>query len=188
MTPHLGQKLTLFLKQTDTGVYQDTIVVAQVPGAIFDVASFKIKPGLSYNIDFYADHNMNGVYNSPPADHAWRIPLNNVLGDTLVNFAHNTNFTDIFNVTSSQIFVDNSDNIRLYPNPASQFIQLMVPRNYVAIQSVKVYSITGTMIDQKAFPGSAEYFRYDISQFKKGVYFMEINAGSRKDVLKFIKQ
>ena len=188
MTPHLGQKLTLFLKQVDTGVYQDTIVLASVSAATFDMISYNIMPGKSYNIDFYTDHNKNGIYDAPPADHAWRIPLNNVMGDTIVNFAHNTNFFDIFNTTSSQIFVDNSENIRLYPNPASQFIQLMVPRNYAAIRSLKVYSITGAVIDQKAFIGNAESYKYDISRFKSGIYFMEINAGTKKDVLKFLKQ
>jgi len=188
MTPHLGQKLTLFLKQIDNATYRDTVVVSQVPGAIFDINSFKIKPGISYNIDFYADHNKNGVYNTPPTDHAWRLPLTNVKGDTIVNFAHNTTFTDIFNTTSNETLANTDDLFTLYPNPASQFIELKVPHDYAAISSVKVYSITGATISQKTFSGNEESLKYDISQFKNGIYFVEISAGNQRNVLKFIKQ
>jgi hypothetical protein len=188
MTPHIGEKITLFLKQTDTGIYRDTVIVPQVAGATFDINSYKIKPGISYNIDFYADHNKNGSYNAPPTDHAWRIPLNAVKGDTIVNFVHNTTFTDIFSTTSSEDLTANSKTIRLYPNPASQYIQVQVTPDYSAIISARVYSVTGSIVDEKAFSGNQESLRYDISQFKKGIYFMEISSGNQRNVLKFIKQ
>ncbi len=188
MTPHLGQKLTLYLKQTDNGIYRDTVIVPQIAGATFDINSFKIKPGISYNIDFYADHNKNGVYNSPPTDHAWRLPLTNVKGDSIVNFVHNTTFTDIFPVTSSENLASTSKEIRLFPNPASQYVQVLIPQDYSTINLVKVYSITGSIVEEKALSGNEESLRYDISQFKKGIYLMEINAGNQKKVLKFIKQ
>lgn len=188
MTPHIGEKIILFLKQTDTGIYRDTVIVPQVAGATFDINSYKIKPGISYNIDFYADHNKNGSYNAPPTDHAWRIPLNAVKGDTIVNFVHNTTFTDIFSTTSSEDLAANSKTIRLYPNPASQYIQVQVTPDYSAIISAKVYSVTGSIVDEKVFSGNQESLRYDISQFKKGIYFMEISSGNQRNVLKFIKQ
>lgn len=187
MTPHIGQKLTLFLKQKDTGIYQDTIIVPSVAGATFDISSWKIKPGLSYNIDFYADHNKNGVYNAPPADHAWRIALNTVKSDSIINFVHNTSFTDIFSITSVES-PQASKQISLYPNPAGQYIELQIPRGYESISSLKVYSMAGSLVDQKVLSGNGEDLRYDVSTFKSGVYFMEINSVSRKDVLKFIKR
>lgn len=188
MTPHLNQKVTLFLRQIDNGIYRDTVVIPLVAGATFDIKSFKIKPGISYNIDFYADHNKNGVYNTPPVDHAWRLPLNTVKSDTIINFVHNTSFTDIFAVTSNETLTNTDDLITLYPNPASQYIELKVPHDYAAISSVKVYSITGATISQKAFSGNEESLKYDISQFKNGIYFMEISAKNHRNTLKFIKQ
>lgn len=188
MTPHVGEKITLFLMQTDNVIYRDTVVVSQVATATFDINSFKIKPGVSYNIDFYADHNKNGTYDAPPTDHAWRLPLNNVKGDTIVNFAHNTTFTDIFSVTSTENLTGISTNIYLYPNPASEYIEIIVPTGYAEINSVKVYSITGAIIDENAFSGNNETRRYDISQLNNGIYFMEINTGNNRNVLKFIKQ
>ena len=188
MTPHLTQKLTLFLKELSSGLYKDTIVVPSVASATFDISSWKIKPGLSYNIDFYADHNKNGVYNAPPTDHAWRLPLNTVKSDTIINFVHNTTFTDIFSITSIESLAKASGKITLYPNPATQFIELKVPRDYTAVRSLKIYSITGSLIDQKVLSGNSDDLRYDISRYKNGVYFIEVNTSSHKDVLKFLKQ
>jgi hypothetical protein len=188
MTPHVGEKLTLYLNQPSTNAYLDTIVVNPVTGATFDISSYEIKPGSSYHIDFYADHNKNGVYDAPAADHAWRIALDNVAGDTIVNFAHNTNFTDIFATTSAKNLSDGTDRIRLYPNPARQNIYLDIPQNYAMVRSIKVFSITGNLVEEKAVQSSAKSLQYDVSQFNKGVYFMEINSESKKDVLKFIKQ
>ena len=83
---------------------------------------------------------------------------------------------------------NNLDNILLFPNPASQFVGLKIPRNYSPIRSLKVYNITGALIEQKAFPGTDETLRFDISRYNNGVYLMEINSENRKDVLKFLKQ
>ncbi|MDP2890978.1 MAG: plastocyanin/azurin family copper-binding protein [Bacteroidota bacterium] len=187
MTPHVGQKLTLFVRD-NMGIDLDNVVVPSVAGPNFDVLSWVIKPGMSYNLDFYADHNKNGVYNAPPADHAWRLPLTNVKSDTIVSFVHNTFFTDIFLPTKVENLTGNLDNIRLYPNPASNYIELKLPVNYEKVSSLKVYSIAGTLIHQKVFSGNAEYLRYDLSNFRSGIYFMEINAGSKRDILKFMKQ
>lgn len=186
MTPHLGEKLTLFLVWADTGFYQDTLVVPSVSAATFDINSYEIIPGFRYSINFYADHNKNGVYDSPPTDHAWHIFLDNVEGDTIVNFAHNTNFTDILPTTSVPEM--NTQKLRLYPNPATLYTELLLPSNYSSVRSLKVYSITGSVVDAKIISENTRQIHYDLSRFKSGVYFMEINSGNRKDVLKFIKQ
>lgn len=90
--------------------------------------------------------------------------------------------------TSSQSLADNSGRITLYPNPASDYVQLSVPSGYSAIQSLRVLSITGSLIDQKILSGNNDGIRYDVSSYKSGVYFMEINAGIKKEVLKFVRQ
>lgn len=187
MTPHLNEMLTLYLVQKDNVAYVDTVMMESVATTEFDVVSYKIKSGMSYNIDFYADHNKNGVYDAPPADHAWRIVLDNVKGDTLVNFAHNTNFTDIFSTTLVPGINYGSDKITFYPNPASDYINLKVPENY-NISAVKVYNINGAIIDSKSYFGKTGNISYEVSQLRKGIYFMEINSANRKDIFRFIKQ
>lgn len=90
--------------------------------------------------------------------------------------------------TTSQELADGGDNIKLFPNPASQHIELRLPRNFEAIRSIKVYSIAGVLMEEMAFAGNKESLRYDVSRYRNGVYFMEINAGNKKNVLKFLKQ
>jgi len=94
MTPHVGQNL--YLRVVDT---LDTTEVARttmmVETADFDVKVGGLVTGQSYNVDFWADHNMNGMYDPPGTDHAWRIVLDSVRGDTIITFTHNTDFTDI---------------------------------------------------------------------------------------------
>jgi len=91
-------------------------------------------------------------------------------------------------VTSSQSLADGAEKPLLYPNPASQYIQLLVPGNYETIRSVKIYTIAGSIVDEKAFSENQETLRYDISQLNDGIYFMEISAGNKRNVVKFIKQ
>lgn len=78
--------------------------------------------------------------------------------------------------------------MRIFPNPASEFIELLVPVNHEKISFLKVYAITGALIDQKMVADKIESFRYDLSGFKNGVYFMEIHSGTQKNILKFIKK
>ena len=95
MTPHVGQQLGIRVVDKSTGKESGREVISAVPGASFNVDLPVILTGHSYWIDFYADHNNNGLYNPPPADHAWRLELDNVSGNSSVPFSHNTNFTDI---------------------------------------------------------------------------------------------
>ena len=93
MNPHVGENLQLAVTEKTSGM---EIKRVSVTAAVdFKVDVYGIENGMSYNVDFFADHNKNGMYDAPPADHAWRMELNDVMGDTTLNFQHNTNFTDI---------------------------------------------------------------------------------------------
>jgi predicted lipoprotein with Yx(FWY)xxD motif/plastocyanin len=105
MTPHLGQMLTLYVRELPSGNYLDTMVVAQIEDADFDIKSYVIEPGNSYAVDFYADHNGNDKYDAPPTDHAWRIETGEATGDVDIEFIHNTNFTDIQPPTGAHVLL-----------------------------------------------------------------------------------
>jgi len=93
------------------------------------------------------------------------------------------------NTTSTiQSLANNSGHILLYPNPASQYIDLKIPADYSPINTLKVYTLAGAVIDEQAFSSNSLLLRYDISKFRSGIYFIEINAQSGKDILKFVKQ
>ncbi|HLN72215.1 MAG: plastocyanin/azurin family copper-binding protein [Methylococcaceae bacterium] len=74
---------------------------------------------------------------------------------------------------------------QLYPNPASDYIDLLFSGNNGGI--LKIYSITGTLVDQKVLPNKAQSYRYDLNGLKKGYYFIKISADTRTSVLKFLK-
>jgi len=106
MTPHLGQELTLYLKDLTTRETMDTVVTV-IEDEDFDLKSYVIQPGRSYVADFYSDHNSNGVYDAPPVDHAWRMETGEAMGDVNVDFEHNTNFTDISSSLGPDILLAN---------------------------------------------------------------------------------
>ncbi len=94
MSPHLNQNL--YLRVVDKGTLKETgRTMQQITTADFDVVLDAVTAGRSYFIDFFADFNSNGLYDTPPADHAWRLELDNAAGNDELNFSHNTNFTDI---------------------------------------------------------------------------------------------
>jgi hypothetical protein len=94
MGPHLNQNL--YLRVVDKGTMKETgRIIQQITTADFDVVIDAVTAGRSYFNDFFSDHNSNGLYDVPPVDHAWRLELNNAVGGDELNFAHNTNFTDI---------------------------------------------------------------------------------------------
>lgn len=95
MTPHVGQMLTLYVRELPSGKTLDTLVVDAIENADFSLQSYVIQSGTSYVLDFYADHNENGMYDAPPTDHAWRVETGEAIGNLVVEFTHNTNFTDI---------------------------------------------------------------------------------------------
>lgn len=95
MDPHVGQKFELRIVDKATGKEVGRSSLDAIANHDFEVELEAIDIGGSYWIDFYADLNQNGVYDSPPTDHAWRLELNNAQGDTTLTFSHNTGFTDI---------------------------------------------------------------------------------------------
>lgn len=95
MTPHIGQLLEVRAVGSDDNreVYRTRI--ESIALSDFEVNITGLQPGKAYNIDFYADLNKSGLYDVPPADHAWRIAYNNGQTDSTITFTHNTQFTDI---------------------------------------------------------------------------------------------
>lgn len=90
------------------------------------------------------------------------------------------------NQTTDIQLAEKLEKIKVFPNPANEFINLEIPPSLGSAQSLKIYSITGTLVDSKVV--SRNSFKYDLKSFKNGVYFVEIQTSVRKEVLKFIKQ
>jgi uncharacterized protein (DUF2141 family) len=82
------------------------LIVDEDTGEIFERSSGEVEetfslmyedivPGHSYTVDIFFDHNSNGYYDAPPVDHAWRFALPDVSDNEVLDFTHNTDFTDI---------------------------------------------------------------------------------------------
>ncbi|MDQ7051535.1 MAG: hypothetical protein Q9P14_01030 [candidate division KSB1 bacterium] len=95
MNPHVGQKFEFRVVDKGTCMEVGRVSLAAIANHDFDVELEVVETGHSYWIDFYADLNMNGLYDAPPTDYAWRLELNDAQGDTILTFTHNTSFTDV---------------------------------------------------------------------------------------------
>ncbi len=184
MTPHLGQMLKLYVVDKTDGMAKDTVTVDEITNADFDVISYSIVSGNSYNIDFFADFNENGSYDAPPTDHAWRIDLNDVTGDTTLTFTHNTNFTDIFNTTSASVNLLND--FTLYPNPAKSKLTIETGRLNPTNITVSIYDITGRLklVDNES---TGNKIILNIQNLTPGIYFVGLKTNTQNRMIKWIK-
>jgi len=171
MTPHVGQMLSLFVRELSSGEYLDTVVLEEIPAAEFTLTTHVIEQGGSYMLDFYADHNGNGVYDSPPVDHAWRLETGEAMGDVEVEFIHNTEFTDIFGTTGTGTEIM-AMKVSLFPNPARD--QFYIASGTVPA-SVSIFSVTGTRLRTVRNIHSSEH-PVSLAGIGAGVYFVEVTG------------
>ena len=184
MTPHVGQMLTLYVRDLASGTYLDTVVIASIEAAEFDVESHVVEAGNSYMVDFFADHNGSGTYDAPPTDHAWRLETGVAMGDVDLDFVHNTNFTDIFSTTSvSNQAVDFG--LTLYPVPARGHVFV---ESELAISLLTLYDVTGARI--KTVDGlSLHLVNLSLEGIQPGLYFMEVRSvDHQRTIARFVKQ
>jgi hypothetical protein len=183
MEPHNGQTLRLWVNDKSTGSTLFNTEVTVSPE--FDVVAEGLEDGKSYNIDFYADHNSNDVYDAPPTDHAWRLELNNVISDTLLTFSHNVNnFTDIFDVTDVELI--GTQQFLMYPNPATSHVNLVCSGFHQDL-SIRIFDLTGKLrqVHSKTNEGLIEL---DVSELPQGMYFIQIQDGVVLHTRKLLKK
>ena len=150
MTPHVGQ----FFEIRIVDISNDLVVASEEVSSIGDAAYdfvflHALEDGASYQVDFWADHNGNGSYDAPPTDHAWRVDLASVSGNTTENFSHNTNFTDIGGTVSIDHLAAVPSELTLYENYPNPFNPETVIRYELATPGfveLNVYDLKGTEI------------------------------------------
>ena len=123
--------------------------------------------------------------NSPNADSAQIVLTGGieVFDTTLANdtkfWVDNLSFNYI---TSSEDYFLNSQ-IYIYPNPATDVIQINLPNN--KISEVKIYNVLGKLVKQEILNHKNEI---DVSELNGGVYFVKITTDKQEFVSKFIKR
>jgi len=183
MGPHDGQTLRLWVieNSTESTLYSTEVTVTPE----FDIVAEGLENGKSYRIDFYADHNLNGSYDAPPTDHAWRLMLDEVTSDTILSFNHNVNFTDIFPVTDVQRISESQ--FSMYPNPASSRVTLEFS-GFDQSPSIRVIDLAGRLRDIRRMELIGNRVELDISILPVGIYFIQVQNDAALVTRKLLKK
>ena len=90
-------------------------------------------------------------------------------------------FTDVAGNDDPSIVDDfaNNDGVLLYPNPASEFVNL---KGVPADANITVFNMSGMVISNMIADGNV--LSIDVANYKSGIYFIRINS----EVVKFIKK
>jgi len=96
-------------------------------------------------------------------------------------------FTDYVSFLSPDFFSEDNSFL-LFPNPASEYIYLTLPRSQSEKLQIKVYDIKGEYILGKEVylsePGS---HKLDVSALSNGLYICKVEQGNLSISKKFIK-
>jgi hypothetical protein len=145
--------------------------------------------GNDYYVDFYADHNGNGVYDPPPADHAWRLDLMNVTGDSGLDFSHNTNFTDIQWPVTGIGENRYASLVHLYPNPVEDQFSIDLAKLDVGIMEATVFDLSGSLQSSAVVSTRIDHLMIRVDDLHTGIYFLVIKLNNGEQVTKrFIKR
>ncbi len=194
MSPHVGELFELRVVKVENQEEVGRIALPQilVPDFTVEVPGFDLNQ--NYNIDFYADHNGNSVYDAPPTDHAWRITFNSATGDYTTDFTHNTNFTDIqwpgtSAVGDETITVDKYYLEQNYPNPFNPSTTISFSLPATEFVTLKVYNAIGkevkTLVSSELVKGTYN-INFDAAGLSSGMYFYRLESGSNFQVKKMM--
>jgi hypothetical protein len=74
----------------------------------------------------------------------------------------------------------------LYPNPATNFINIELDQSAYRNNSMKIYNLLGELITEKRV--STSRISLDVSNYPKGVYLININSEQGNKTKRFIVQ
>jgi plastocyanin len=188
MTPHVGQMFTFYVRDKATGLFVDTVLIEEIPEASFRIQSSAMVIGKSYYLDFYADHNGNGLYNAPPVDHAWRMVLDGVTGDASLNFTHNTSFTDIFEGSSGIVTESTLPELQVYPNPVTSQVNIALNGFGSNGLTVSLYQATGALIVSNQYAAGMEIISIEMGDYTPGFYLLTVRSGNDSRTWRMVKK
>lgn len=84
----------------------------------------------------------------------------------------------------STLDFDESDVVKLYPNPAKDYISYNLPLNF-NLKQVTIYDTLGKVIKQLDNPTTSEI---NISELERGVYFIDFKGVKNSVTKKFVKE
>lgn len=96
----------------------------------------------------------------------------------------------VFPVPAGVNDFDESVQIRVYPNPVQDFLNVQVEATTVGTYTVTVYGMQGaTLVKEKMEAGANGYSkRLDLTSLPSGAYFLEIREGEKAKVISLIRR
>lgn len=186
MVPHLGQLFELRLVNQATLLEVGRVTLDSIVLVDFAAMATGLELGESYFIDFYADHNGNGSYNPPPTDHAWRLELNSVSGDSQLNFVHNTDFTDIqwpFTSVAENML---ASQVSVFPNPVTDQLNVNLIETGLRASAISIYNSNGLLIESTPVAAQSGALRIDMQHRSSGLYYLIISLENGSAVTKSV--
>lgn len=98
----------------------------------------------------------------------------------------NDSFCASFLINNVEALVENSL-INIYPNPASEFIQIDFQDSMSGTINLEIYDYEGKLIQKKSYINSYDK-TLDITHLPKGLYFISIHPEGINHISKFIKK
>jgi bilirubin oxidase len=88
--------------------------------------------------------------------------------------------------------IDFENSISVYPNPANGYLALTLSKGEGTVSTIpveiKITDVLGIEIYHHKIPGPTSNFKFQISDFDSGIYFLQIKSGNKLFTQKFIKQ
>ena len=72
--------------------------------------------------------------------------------------------------------------LKIYPNPASEYVNLRYPAEYGESLSVQIYNVLGKKVQDKNLAISAEgnnHIQINVQNLKDGIYIVRFRAGNQ---------
>jgi hypothetical protein len=187
MTPHLNQPFGLRVVRIDNSEEIGRVILPAIQAASFSVSVPAVETGHNYDVDFFADHNSSGLYEAPPADHAWRLTFISSTGNFVQNFTHNTSFTDIqwpnptdVSENNNSINPNNYELVQNYPNPFNPTTKIKFFLQKEGMVTLKVYNLLGGevgVILNENLPMGVHEVTFDAQGLNSGLYIYRIQSG-----------
>ena len=133
-----------------------------------------------------AAHNNLGFAQFPLID-----PGNGTYFDNTFNGSFHDAFISKFCpppvVSVKNNYKSSAENIKIYPNPSSNYITVSSNEKENSKYSLSIYTIGGQKIYESNY-NSSETTGIDVSKFSSGMYFIQINNKDNVKTAKFIKE
>ncbi len=109
-------------------------------------------------------------------DNSWGIKLSHIIALEIGRF------------TAINETPDFADNIKLYPNPATNEININLGSEHNKKVDIEIYEVFGRLVSQNIYPDKNSDINIDISGLQAGFYLVAINIDGKTITKKFVKK